>query len=1160
MKKILSFLMVFTLVFALYGVTSQNANAEATEDVTIYIHVNQTDGDYTNTGAGIWDGVTWNNWADVVTTTDSFGGVIMKTYTAAEINAVGVDGGMEIEVKPTKDVTVDDAANYLAPVSAEGKVFADVTSLKDGSATELHLYYVEGALDFYVPTDGMGLIFAVYVDPKVAADVTAYDLWNIWTWGNGTGGSLDGTEFAVDMEVMAGDYVVPAKLAVIEVDADADTDTGFIVRTEEWAKQCGTDIFIDNTSVRGSGAMVYYYQAGSCEFETDAAAYIADIADKYEMNAGNRFLEGTVINTPESIMVELLMPKNPAAYEVGRFMVKDADGNSVPVLTADVGTVSNLGAFTSDVTCAVDEYKFVLYVETTLDHSKLGIVGSLQGWDIDNLVMSTKDDENGMAVFEICSTDATGEYKVKFDGGDAGFTWDAELDPEITPANQAFDLTDGMMGVHYLYVSDIQVGGFTSALELSETEKHVKVYVDTDIPLAQLGIVGDLQGWDLGGAILPSGVDALTGFVIFEFKSATSTAQFIILNDVAGTGFDWSQKINADQDYTVDLGTDLIQTVAIDVVLDTVTVVSEADALINYSPFTSALTIETVEFNHFMIYLKTDVPFAQLGIAGDFQGWNPGEAIAAIGTDSYGHVIFEFKSTRTSTPFVILNDADDNGFTWDDSKLNVDENYNIDLGEDASQMLYIDAAMDMTEVVTIGSDISDLDTTMVTLTFAPFALMYGTDYMVEYVESDELTIMSEVLPFITSNDFVEPNIFDGIGTYAVSPTEIQIEFVNATTLMDFLRLYEGTENMDMGSYNYTSGGMGAYTPALTCGEDENLLLVHFNIEMEIGAFNEIGLVGSVQGWNPDEAVKPTAMDDNGNWVFEVCVASTEDVQGFKILHEGEAHSMFAWGDPELTPGNVEFTFDGDVSLYVEEGNAAAGSTMHTIMLDANLDVMKDYKLKFTDANGFAVFTALNIDNEAPVITATIEPGVAFEIDNTGTFSLMDYFQLINVIDNRDGEVDYTITQTLDLMTTGEQTVIITAMDSWMNTTTQEFTFTVNDVVAPVLTLTVDTLTYMVGDTLPDWTTYATTDEGTITIDASQADITATGSFFVIFTAEDAAGNKDVKNIEVTVEASDVIKEVVEDTGCFSTFGAGSAIILVIAALSGGAFAILRKRS
>ena len=1159
MKKILSLLLIFTLVFALYGVASQKANAEATEDVMIYLHINQNDGDYTNSGVGIWDGVNWNNWADVVTSTDDFGGVVVKTYTAAEINAV-TD---LVEFKPTKDVTVDDAANYLAPASAEGKVFADVTSLKDGSATELHLYYVEGALDFYVPTEGMGLIFAVYVDPKIAADETAYDLWNVWTWGNGTGGSVDGVDFAVDMEVVAGDYVVPAKLVVLEVAGDADVDTGFIVRTEDWAKQCGSDIFIDNTTVRGSGALVYYYQAGSCELETDYELYNEDITEKYEMNAGNRFLEGTVIKTPTMMDVQLLMPKNPAAYEVGRFMVEDQDGNLVPILTADVATVSNLGSFTSDVTCAPEEYKFVLYVETTLDHSKLGIVGSLQGWNIDALVMSTKDDVNGLAVFEICSASATGEFKVKYDPDGDGFTWDGEVDPEITPANQAFDLSDGMMGIYYVYVSDIQVGGFTSALVLEETEKLVKVYVDTAVPMAQLGLVGDLQGWDPGTAILPSGIDVMTGFVIFEFKTATPTAQFVILNDALADGFDWGDaKLNIAGDYTVDLGADLVQTVEIDVALDTVTVVTEADALINYSPFTSALTIETATFNHFMIYVLTDVPVAQLAIAGDFQGWAPENAVAAFGTDSYGHVIFEFRSTSSTADFVILNDADANGWTWDDAKLNVDANYPMDLGEDASQMLYVDVVADTTEVVTIGSETANLDTTMVTLTFAADSLMFGNEYMVKYVDSDELTIMTdEAVPFMTSNEFVMPNVFDGMGTYAISPTEIKVVLMNASMLLGSLELVEGTNIVPLDSYMYASGGAGTYTPTVTCEVGFDKLMVHLNVEMELITMNEIGLVGSVQGWSPDTAVVPTGMDDNGNYVFEVCVATTTEEQAFKVLHEGDAGSGFAWGDPELTPGDVKFTFDGDVALYVEEGNGVAGSAMQTIMLSSanKLDVTKDYMLKFVDENGFVVFIELDIDDEAPVITATVEPGVPFEIDNTGTFDLMDYFQLINVIDNRDGEISYMITQTLDLTTPGTQKVIIKAVDAWMNEATKEFTFVVKDVVGPTLTLTATTLEYTVGDAAPVWSTFASTNEGTISIDTSQVDLTAAGSFFVRFTAEDAAGNKDVKSIEVTVIAAEVVKTEPK-SGCFGSIGSGSLVILAIAGLGGGAFAILRKRS
>lgn len=391
---------------------------------------------------------------------------------------------------------------------------------------------------------------------------------------------------------------------------------------------------------------------------------------------------------------------------------------------------------------------------------------------------------------------------------------------------------------------------------------------------------------------------------------------------------------------------------------------------------------------------------------------------------------------------------------------------------------------------------------------------------------------------------------------------IAVKFENPTTFIDSLELVDGDGNIiPIDMVKYTRGGIGTFTPTVTCEVGKDKLTVHLKNSTNVNGFQQLGLVGSVQGWNPDAAVNPTGIDSKGNFVFEVCVDTTTDEQAFKILYEGELDSGFAWGDPELTPGDVLFTFDGDVTLYVEEGNSVAGSVYQTIMLlDANkLDVTKEYMLQFVDENGFVVYLELDIDNEAPVITPTIKPDVPFEINSDETFDLMDYFNVINVIDNRDGEMMYEIVQTLDLSVAGEQTVIIKAVDAWMNEATKSFVFTVIDVEFPVLTLTVTELTLTVGDEIPTWSDYATTTEGTITIDVSQVDLTTAGTFFVKFTAEDAAGNKDTESIEVTVE----LGEEVDDSplsGCFSSIGNSFVVYLAgVIALIGGAGLFFIKR-
>lgn len=1446
MKKVLSVMLIFALSLFVLG-TSDILKAEATEDVTIYLHIHQYDGDYTNSGTGIWDGVNWNNWADTVSTTDDFGGVVEINYTAAEINAV-MD---EIEFKPTRNVNVDDAANYLAPASVEGKVFADVTSLKDGSKTELHLYYVEGALDFYAieGADNFGHIFFVYADPTVAANEAAYDAWNMWTWNNGTGGSVDGVDFAADIELMSGDFLIPMKLGVFNVASDADQSSGFIVRTEEWNKQCATDILIDNTSVRGSGALIFFYQADSCELETDYAAWLADVGAKFEMNAGNRFVEGTEIVAPDQLEVTMLMPKNPAALEVGRFQVKDAQGNLIPIVSATTEAHDMVGAYTGGTMCSYGRYKMVLYVNTTLDHSKLGLVGSLNGWDIDNVIPSIGDDDMGNAVFEVCTSSPMGEFKLKYDPDGDGFTWDGELDPEITPNNQKYEISGSMTGLFYIHVSDIQVAPFEQTVNLGP-ESLVKVFVMTSEDHTKLGLVGNFQGWNPGAAITSVG-DTPTGLAAFEFATDQPQVDFKVLFDNDDNGFNWgdtevsgSANITIDTpqggDYTIyiDDATDsgmlldgsvtnvaankadytytegaacttpenkliLFVDTALDhtklglvgavqgwdpatalapigetasglVVFEACTTedtggykilfdhddngfawgdfeVTPADQSFDFAgatdselafliggtnakigPFTPTVVPDPTVLYRLIVYVSSDLDHTKLGLVGDIQAndWTPGEAITSIGDDSYGNAIFEVAVDSLTGGFKVLFDSDDNGFNWGDTEV-TPNNVTFDMGEETSIMLYIDGTDGSFQEVTIGSELTSLSTTHVTLMFAADTFVWGEDYMVEYLEDEEfivmpdlfiseyiegsgnnkaieifnptdaevdltaysvqewyntdpgfntydltgtlaagdvlvlctdaidtgtdleancdiqfpfpsvvhfngddavallkdgvvidmigdpaeaggddfakdttltrkahifagtttfdktewngadqdtfdtigahsvelpeavaeLWIMSETLDFVTSNEFVAGDPLGGDGTFAATPMMIPVQLVNPATPIASLELVDNMGNViPIDTYAYRFDGPGAFTSDVTCGENEDLLTVHLRYTTNVSQIDQVGLVGSVQGWSPENAIIPSGFDANGNLVFEVCVDTSENVDhAFKILHEGERDSGFAWGDPELTPADVLFTFDGDVTLYIEEGNSVEGSMYHMLHLaEANkLDVTKSYQLRMTDANGFVVYIDLDIDNEAPDIQFTVKPNVDFEINDTETFDYMNYFDVLTAIDNRDGELALEVTSDIDPMTPGTQTFTVKAVDAWMNESTQSFQFTVLDVTEPVITID-DTLPteFDAGADEPNWADYASTNEGTITVNSSQADMTAEGTFFIIFTATDASGNSASANLEITINATEPVEE--PSTGCFSTFGLGSTIVIALGILGGAALLFVRK--
>ncbi len=193
---------------------------------------------------------------------------------------------------------------------------------------------------------------------------------------------------------------------------------------------------------------------------------------------------------------------------------------------------------------------------------------------------------------------------------------------------------------------------------------------------------------------------------------------------------------------------------------------------------------------------------------------------------------------------------------------------------------------------------------------------------------------------------------------------------------------------------------------------------------------------------------------------------------------------------------------------------------------------------------------------------------------------MDYFTQLLFLDNRDGEMPYVITTDIDTSIVGEQTIVITATDMWDNVGTAEYTFTVIDVIDPVITLeTAPALE--TGDTEPDWTLYGATDEGTLVIDSSQIDMDYAGTYYVIYTATDAAGNVTTESLEVVITDAPIVDptctadqtlvdhvcvdnepvdEPDDDTGCFGSIGNSSFMIIIgtFAVLGGAALYFIRK--
>ncbi|MDY0294199.1 MAG: hypothetical protein RBQ71_00155 [Acholeplasmataceae bacterium] len=1005
MKKGLSLLLLSVLMlFTTIGI--QLKAADATESFVFHVH--QMDTDYSKTGIGVWDGTTWNDYADVVTANDTFGGVITKTYSA-EAYAL-VNNKTSVEFKPSRDVSITNAEPknvLLAP--GDGKVFADISALNADGVDEIDLFYVEGSKKIFMGTEGFAPLIVVYGDPNVVIDDAVYDSVTPAATGYGTGGSVSNLfDFVYEGEL----FDINSKIFMINVAPDAADNTVITIG--------GKDYTVSNTSLKAGTGQVVFIEKGADTQQSSGTTWGETYELNYQLRAGNKFQSTTIITNPTTISAEFLMAKNPARLSPSRFIILDKDNQMIPVDSITHSHSDKIGTFTAVVTPTADQNYFVLHISTNLDHSKIGLVGAIQGWNPDAAITSSGVDSHGNAVFEAATTELSGGYKVLYDEAGDGFSWS---DYQITASDQPFDFDGDNRLVHYINAQIIIVGDFTATKTVTGNEKMLQVHVETD------------------------------------------------------------------KDHT------------------------------------------------------------KLGLVGDVQGWNPGAAILASGEDSKGYVVFEVPTTVASGSYKVLFDETGNGFSWDDPQVTPD-NQAFSFGDNTSLKQYINEATKA--LVNLGAPINTmpLDVKQFSLHVTDEnSLSYGTEYTLKYIEviDPEELIISSTLPFNLSHELVEGDYVDGTGTLALSPTLIQIELNKRMGLLVEL-VDDANQVITLLTYKMDSI-LGNYTYKVTADQGENLVRLHLDLNATtVTELSQLGLVGSVQGWSPDNAIHPTGIDSQGNYVFEV---SAEGTTGeIKILFASDG--VFNWGDPEITPGNVVLVLDGGSYLIQEGSTTTNSSTKHMMTLSTSNKLTKDgtYFLRFRDSNGFIYYQELLIDNQAPTITAPLQPNVEFIIDQNATFNELDFFTTISVVDNVEGEMDYVVTKAINTAILGVQVFEIKATDNWGNQTTMSWSFTVGR--GPVITLTQDAIELNEDDTEPNWSSFASVDRGTLTINSSQVDMTTAGTYYVFYYATDATGsNQEV--ITVTVNAVEIPK-----TGCFSSISMSNAVFMAFCTVGAIGITLLYK--
>ncbi len=1164
MKKFLSAFLAFLVAVTFIGTHSlvdvKAVAAPEEGDATLYIHVFQFDEDYTNTGLGIWDGVDWNSWADVSTSTDDFGAVIAKTFSATKLADANLLSS--IEVKPTSNVTVDDSSYYLAP--GEGKVFADISDLIDGSETEIHLYYVEGDTEFMRLEYAMGTV-AVYMDPAITVDPLTYDNWGIHSWDRGTGVPAiewsAALPFTNDVLVTAGDYDVPMKATMIPVGSDALDSMGFIVHNGD-SKAYPNDLSIPKAT--DGNVNIVFYIRGMDATTTDPSVFLANAAVEYEAGLVNRFMGGTIVTGPETVTVEMFQPKTPfAIYD--RLWIEDADEAIVAVTGYDFGDVLALGEFTSAVTIA-SETHVTFYMQLADDADVTDVlndyvaVGSFQGWSPENGVAplaTYADGANTWLVFEFTTFDSSVDFKVLFAGADdlattevdesTTFAWG---DPEagaVAGGNISIAF-NGASSVTYKFNADTEV--LTSDLNsgdatlytytpVTATNNLLTVFLPLNAALLVEGdtfdvnnvvMVGSLQGWSPENGIHPTeiltvGLDQIAVFqvdtvdVSGEYKALYIGADNVETAEVdESTTFAWGdpELITANTPFNFGLETALVQDLG-----------GEGLTISGFG-YVDTVTVENVFW--LSVYMENNYEGFNVGLVGAVNGWDIANPILPS-TDVFGNLYFDLAVSSRTGEFKIFVDKNEDGFDWGDA-VTGNDNVAYDLGTANQGVLYF--AEDETNVFVkqvIGEDLSGIVTKNVTLTFAEdtFAEIANI-YNVYFVETEATETIPEfvieyVLDYATGNGFVVPADFsDYNASYALTPTHVEVLLSHAVTSMSTFDILDDTGASVAISAVTALYEVGTYVPTLTPAAGEHLVLVTIYTERTYTSLSQFGIVGSVQAWNGTDytggqwdinnTIAPIGVDSLGNIVFELLLGDTTDTKEFKVVFDPEADG-FAWDGNECTPANVVVTPTADVELFFVDGQALPGNANFTVTLTNALDPLHTYTLVMVDEKGFTVSADLFVDNAAPDAYFTVLPGVEFEIEKNAEFDIMDFYSIFGFVDARDGQITYVVEEALDTSVIGSQDFVVSATDTYGNTVTETINFVVIDTVDPILGVN-GQVTFEVGSEEPTWAYYAKTNEGTIEIDLSQVDMDTVGVFYVRWTATDESGNVSSESLMITI--------------------------------------------
>ena len=262
--------------------------------------------------------------------------------------------------------------------------------------------------------------------------------------------------------------------------------------------------------------------------------------------------------------------------------------------------------------------------------------------------------------------------------------------------------------------------------------------------------------------------------------------------------------------------------------------------------------------------------------------------------------------------------------------------------------------------------------------------------------------------------------------------------------------------------------------------------------------------------NGGHTVPPKVNNNNssniGNSIFPSQIINTELAISIEI--------------EDVTPPVV--TLNGNASItiqqgntYTEQGATSDGGESVTISGTVNTNIADTYTITYsaTDAagnTGTATRTVIVEDTTEPVITVNLVDGSLNLTHELGTV-------YNDAGATSDGGETVTTTGTVDVNTLGTYTITYSATDAAGNTGTATRTVEVVDTIAPVVTLNGSSSITVELDTVYNELGATSNGNEAVNISGDTVNINVAGTYTVVYSATDAAGNTGTASRTVTVK-------------------------------------------